>query len=740
MTLRSSFSKEVKSEMRRNIWAPVLSLIGFLFCLPLPVAIVIQNYYESITGLSNAISDVEAWKTRQFETVCRQMTVWLTDSNVLAAIGIFIMATLCGVALFRYLHDRRQVDLFHALPVSRTHLFAVRYVTGVVSVLPFYIVIHLLTAAVVFAMGFGAEITFGTVVKAIGMNALFFLLLYAIAILCTVLTGNTVITVVLGLWMSFFIPAFVGLITMLQQQYYTTYCEPSMLMEKLLVYGSPLIAYFMQVGENIFGVNSDYGGPELLIIYAVLTIALTAICLVLFRIRRSERAGAAMAFEGSKLPVKAVVCVILALAGYLFFENVIGSFWSWFGLVVFLVMGHALVEIIYHFDFRKALSHLPHMLMFGVVSVALILCVRMDVTGFDRYRPDDEDIAGMRVQIWGDFGSGSARHSNIRDDHWLTDPELIDDIMALVDEGIEYHAAYGNRSIPYQEGLYSNIDLTVAWKLDNGRRVTRTYNFNSSNANIHSEIIGIVHHPDFLRVYSDLQQLDPAQWGDSENAMHIRTAEIPDGGVASGSVFDKNDITRLLTAMQQAELTRDAEIMRNEAPVLRVDIRYTEEDANYTRQCDYRPIYACDTEVLAIVKELTGVEPIALTSEHVKTIEIERNIRMQVPDNEVDFDVYYEKYGEIMTETADAQEYIDSTDKVLIEDPAVIDQILKNGVPAGMQTAAAEWFETDEMTVEDDLAAIDYGVRITLHNNWERLAYTKGSAPLELLESLFETE
>ena len=737
MTLRSSFSKEVHSELRRNIWAPVLSLIGFLFCLPLPVAIVIQNYYESINGLSKAISDVEAWKEQQFESVTHQMTVWLTSANVLAAIGIFIMATLCGVALFRYLHDRRQVDLFHALPISRSHLFAVRYLTGVVAVLPAYIVIHLATAGVVYAMGFGVELTLGMVLQAIGINCLFFLCLYAVAILCTVLTGNTIITVVLGLWVSFFIPAFFGLVLLLQQQYYTTYCEPSVLMEKLIMFGSPAIAYFVQAGAEIFGTNSSYyGGAEILVVYVVMTVVLTALCLVLFRLRRSERAGAAMAFEGSKLPVKAVVCVIMALAGFIFFENIIGSFWSWFGLVVFLVMGHALVEVIYHFDFRKALAHLPHMLVFGAASVALILCIQMDVTGFDRYRPDTDEIAGMRAQIWGEFGSGSARSSNIRDDHWLTDPELVDNIMAMVDEGILYVTE--PESVPVLSGdeFMGNIDLTVAWKLDSGKRVSRTYNYPITDKNFHNDLIDIVHHPDFLRVYSELQQLNVADWKDEENAMLIRNAAVTDGGTALNGIYNNADIARLLTAMQQAELVRDAEVMRTEAPVLRVDIRYTEQERGYQRQCDYQPVYACDTEVLAIIKELTNIEPVTLTSEIVKSIEVQRNHYVHLED-ETDFDLYYEKYGEVITEAASTKQAVETTDKLLIDDPAVIDQILKNGVPAGMMNAAADWFDTDDLTVEDEIGSTSYRVAVSLQNNWDSLYYPAGTAPLELIESLF---
>lgn len=735
MTLKSSFSKEVRSELRRNIWAPVLSLIGFLFCLPLPVAVILQNYYESITGLSNAISDVETWKTQRFEWVCSHMASWLTKANFLVSIGIFIMATLCGVALFRYLHDRRQVDLFHALPVSRGHLFAVRYGTGIVAVLPAYILIHLATAGVVFAMGFGAKITFGAVLGTIGINVLFFLCLYAVAILCTVLTGNTVITVVLGLWMSFFVPAFFGLIMLFQQQAYATWCDPSLLLEKLLLYGSPLIAYFVQSGENLFGVNSDYGGPGAIAYFILLTVVLTALCLVLFRIRRSERAGAAMAFDGSKLPIKAVVCVILALAGYVFFESIIGSFWSWFGFIVFLVMGHALVEIIYHFDFRKAFSHLPHMLLCGAAAAAIIVGINMDITGFDRYRPADGEIAGMRVNIWTDFGAGNARSRNIGEDEWLTDPALIADIMELVDEGILYET---EPETPYEHMDADWIGLTVVWKLDNGRQVSRYYNFASVRENLDEDVAAIISHPDFLRVYSDLQQLDMNEWEPERNALYIRTAAVSDGGVASGSIFVDADIARLVTAMQQAELARAPEVMRKEAPVLRVDIRYTEEERNYQQDCDYLPVYACDTEVLALIRELTGVEPVTLDPENVKTVQVERHIYMDIPEDAADYDVYYEKYGDVITETAATREVIDRTDKVLIDDPAVIRELLANGVPAGMLNAAAEWFETDDLSVVEEISSITYDVAVSLQNNWDSLSYTAGNAPMELLATLFE--
>ncbi len=33
----------LRQTLRRNLWATVLSFVGFFFCLPLPMAIIVQN-------------------------------------------------------------------------------------------------------------------------------------------------------------------------------------------------------------------------------------------------------------------------------------------------------------------------------------------------------------------------------------------------------------------------------------------------------------------------------------------------------------------------------------------------------------------------------------------------------------------------------------------------------------------------------------------------------------------------
>ena len=78
----------------------------------------------------------------------------------------------------------------------------------------------------------------------------------------------------------------------------------------------------------------------------------TALAVFLFRIRKSERAGTALAFDRSKLPIKVYICLIMSVAFGTLFNLIAGDFWFWPSLVIGAVLFHWIVEIIYAFDFR----------------------------------------------------------------------------------------------------------------------------------------------------------------------------------------------------------------------------------------------------------------------------------------------------------------------------------------------------------------------------------------------------
>ncbi len=146
----------------------------------------------------------------------------LGGQNVFVKLAVIILAVTCGVSMFAYLHNRRKVDFYHSLPISRSRLFAVDYATGAL----------LCAGAVpraVCASVCQCEAMIRASVKVVNASLIgdrvqrhFFFLPYAMAAVTTILCGNTVITLLLGLWV-YFGPT---LVTALWQSLKNTFFRP----------------------------------------------------------------------------------------------------------------------------------------------------------------------------------------------------------------------------------------------------------------------------------------------------------------------------------------------------------------------------------------------------------------------------------------------------------------------------------------------------------------------------------
>ena len=134
MTSRSSSSKGlVRDGVRRSLWAVVLSTLAFFMSMLLPSLMEMQHALENRRDMitSGALSfEVEQnWQWSLSSVADR-----LGGENVLVKIAVFVLAVVVGTVMFAYLHDRRKVDFYHSLPVSREKLYAVNYATGAVCV------------------------------------------------------------------------------------------------------------------------------------------------------------------------------------------------------------------------------------------------------------------------------------------------------------------------------------------------------------------------------------------------------------------------------------------------------------------------------------------------------------------------------------------------------------------------------------------------------------------------------
>ena len=185
MTSRSSSSKGlVRDGVRRSLWAVVLSTLTFFMSMLLPSLMEMQHALENRRDMitSGALSfDVEQnWQWSLSSVADR-----LGGENALVKIAVFVLAVVVGTVMFAYLHDRRKVDFYHSLPVSREKLYAVNYATGAVCVLVPYLVMRALTMVCAHAMGFGAALGLKTLLGVILSDMIFFLLLFAMSALAS---------------------------------------------------------------------------------------------------------------------------------------------------------------------------------------------------------------------------------------------------------------------------------------------------------------------------------------------------------------------------------------------------------------------------------------------------------------------------------------------------------------------------------------------------------------------------
>ena len=369
MTSNRSFFKLVREAMRRNIWAAALSLIGFFFCLPLPAVMLIQNRITSARTAGTSQSE-------QMQFAANDLHTLLGMDNMAVKAGICIMAVLCGIALFSYLHSRQRVDFYHSVPLGRSTLFWINYTTGLLTVLPAFYIMYALAALIGAVMGVPVDtpdsIHASEIVSTLLMHTLFFLLLYTLSALAAILTGNTILAVLLDAWILLSLPA-VGLIGQTLGQQYLNHWSSSGPLEWMCAHTSPIIQYLSMgsdyaryLGTNRYDTFSS--AMPTLVAVLILTLLFLGISRALFLHRKSERSGTALAFEGLKLPIKCYMVLMIAFVFGIVFQGTGGDGWIWFGLLAGTALGHILIEILYHFDLRAAFAHWKTMIVLAVAA------------------------------------------------------------------------------------------------------------------------------------------------------------------------------------------------------------------------------------------------------------------------------------------------------------------------------------------------------------------------------------
>lgn len=615
---RSSF-KMLRETMRRNIWATALSLVGFFFCMPLPAAMMIQNNLSA--------QNADCSREEVIKYAARDLHMLLSAENPMVKIGICIMAVLCGIALFSYLHSRQKVDFYHSIPMKRGQLFLNNYMAGIVMVLPSYLLMYALTAAIGAALGVHNAIGGAEAVFSIAANSLFFLLIYTISVLATVLTGNTILAVLLDGWMLFSLPA-AALIASGLGELFFDHWNGSGLINWILLNMSPVFLYFAVGSDdfNFLGMVSYEKAAQafpMLLIVLLVTLALAALSYVLFGCRKSERAGTAIAFEGLKLPLKCYMVLVISLGFGLIFQALGGNFWIWFGLLAGTALGHILIEMIYHFDFRAAFAHWKTMIVLAVAAVMIILGAKNDVLGYDTWLPNPEKVEAACFNTG--FGNDSIGyqsglwHFMNEKENGVSDPKSIEAIRKLAEIGIE--------STPPDGAAYSGEEnniwtyFYVDFYMENGLTQSRSYEI-PENDETWALIDSIRFTEEYQTKVNPLFTIEMRE-GNTQMVPNIKVRTNAESSNDAGKkITDTEKVRKILETLREETLTLTPDVAKSTVPVLRMDIecRYPD-DGRYFSGIEYVPVYPTFTRTLSLLAA-EGVVPHALTVDDLSHITI----------------------------------------------------------------------------------------------------------------------
>ena len=619
MTSGSSFSKLLGSVVRRNLWAIILTFTGSFFAVTLPVIMEIQSF-----SLSYTKADVLA-----YNDLLATLQASVSVANLFATCGLTLMAVLCSLKLFSYLHSKKQVDFYFSLPIKRNKIFSVHFFGGILTVLPAFFVHILLSCAVIAAAGYGEALHADVMLYSACSFLVYFLVIYAIGVLSAVLCGNTVVAGALSIWFYFSPAGLIALWTGIQDIFYQTFLSDQYLTE-VSYYSSPVLSFLRSSAESVeYYPGAVYSAPpassapvRALVIYAIVFVLLSVLAAFLHKIRRGEAAACAVAFDKIRLPFKLYMCLVSAFGlGYIL-HGQDGNIWLYIGFAIGALVCHCVVEVIYEFDIHCLFKRLWQLAIFGAAAVVLFVCLEQDVTQFDTKLPRYDNIQTVeftdnafqaaiypyeRTALEAEGANGLSEQDNI---------DLAYRISQLAVEYLEEHpdsaeiqpaSSAAEIRLDAAESSTAPVSVELIFHYQSGGRFARQYVLPS--AEIDRLARELTYTEEYRTKYHPLFAYDR----DSETY----TLELSDlyGNNAYPILEDRETVQRFLDTMAAEYASVGRDYLDTAVPVASICF-------STDRSAHFVAVYPRYVNTLGLMEELFGYNPYVYTAEDVSYIEI----------------------------------------------------------------------------------------------------------------------
>lgn len=421
-----------------------------------------------------------------------------------------------SVTAFGYMHRRRSVDLFHALPIRRTPLLLGSLAAGYTVLVLVVTLNSLLCGIVGLALGAGKPFTFPWLLSGIGYQLLLLAAAMALTLFLMVASGTLVNAVLSGILLSVGWPilCFCGA-TIIQMTLPGSTLETSAEVVTAMV---PYLAIFMpflgydpiisllsfSAGDTGLYGDGSYNMCSLLVVWwCVFTVLLLAASILVYRKRKSEYAENSFSFPALRVVIQFLVSAAFGLGCGVVFGDIFNQTWVFFlAVLIGSAVAHTVAQILWMKGVRRFQKSLP---VYGVLMACLCLFFVGLATGGlgyvtripnptqvesvtlempDYYYDDSREsylAHNVGFYVWNDANNtdGALPEEDAKYTEMELKPRLTK--QGNIEAAEEMHEAiidyYSTPYLPFRNNLdrYDNYSCILRYQLSDGKSLERTY-------------------------------------------------------------------------------------------------------------------------------------------------------------------------------------------------------------------------------------------------------------------------
>ena len=434
MIYKNSFLNSMTENLKRRYWTLALTFVGFFL------------YYPIVTMLFLLSSDGTA-----DDDMLLEFSEYLTANLVWVLVTIAALIFACQG--YGYLQNKRKLDFYQSVPVNMNKRFWAIYINGILMFLVVYVTqigISVLMLTIDYAKGLPVGIINCIIISVI-QNTVVFLVVYNIAILAMMLTGNIIValigTVILGTYEAIVR----GLVLSLMSAYFVSYCSQA---------DDSIMRSHTSPWMSMFGImEGEYSEKIGVYTASLLVIALVGLglALIAYKYRRVDKCNKAVVFNKLKPVLKFAIIIPLSIGIGMIFEMVSSSTVGLFtGIIIGVIIAHMIFEVVYEADIKAISKNWIHMGIAGAVSILIVLSFVFDIYGFDSYVANPKFIESFAI----DMNEHNNRIEDMETGEYIREREYIHANMEIKDIDLIKRLAELSNDNGGQYGKY----ITVSYK------------------------------------------------------------------------------------------------------------------------------------------------------------------------------------------------------------------------------------------------------------------------------------